>query len=110
MAKPITPTTDAVKILHRRYYKNDPQRQAELDIARVSAQVAQQIYELRHKVGLTLRQLAEQVGTTASVISRLESDDYDGHSLRMLHRVMAVLGYRVEIQVRKISSTLQLVG
>jgi transcriptional regulator with XRE-family HTH domain len=50
------------------------------------------------KAGLTQQQLAELVGTKGSVISRLEDDDYAGHSLRMLQRISAALNCRVEIR------------
>jgi transcriptional regulator with XRE-family HTH domain len=43
-------------------------------------------------------ELAARVGTTPSVISRLEYDDYDGHSLAMLRRIAAALNKRVEIR------------
>lgn len=36
---------------------------------------------------LSQRELAKLVGTTASVICRLEDADYDGHSLSMLIRI-----------------------
>jgi transcriptional regulator with XRE-family HTH domain len=45
---------------------------------------------------MTQKELAARVGTTPSVISRLENDDYDGHSLAMLRRVAAALNRRVE--------------
>jgi hypothetical protein len=38
------------------------------------------------------------VGTTASVICRLEDADYEGHSLAMLRRIAAALGKRAEIR------------
>jgi hypothetical protein len=38
------------------------------------------------------------IGTTASVISRLEDADYEGHSLAMLRRIAAALDKRVEIR------------
>ena len=41
---------------------------------------------------ITQRQLAKKVGTTASVICRLEDADYQGHSLAMLRRIAAALG------------------
>jgi len=41
------------------------------------------------------------VGTTHSVISRLEDDDYLGHSLAMLRRIAAAFGKRVEIRFVK---------
>ena len=92
------PTTDAVAILHRRYYKGRPDRIAGLEKARADDQVARKIVELRTRAGLTQRQLAKLVGTTASVICRLEDADYEGHSLAMLDRIAAALNRRVEIR------------
>ena len=92
------PTTDAVAILHRRYYKGRPDRIAGLEKARADNQVACKIVELRTRAGLTQRQLAKLVGTTASVICRLEDADYEGHSLAMLNRIAAALNRRVEIR------------
>jgi len=50
----------------------------------INLDIAQQIYDLRMKSGLTQKQLAERVGTSTSVISRLEDADYQGYSLSML--------------------------
>jgi len=47
--------------------------------------------------GHTQAQLAERVGTTQSVIARLEDADYEGYTLRMLDRIAAALGQRVEV-------------
>ena len=44
------------------------------------------------------KQLAKLVGTTPSVICRLEDADYEGHSLAMLRRIAAALNKRVEIR------------
>ena len=92
------PTTDAVEILHRRYYRGRPDRLAALEKARADDNVARKIAALRTEAGFSQRQLAELVGTTASVICRLEDADYEGHSLAMLHRIAAALNRRVEIQ------------
>jgi ribosome-binding protein aMBF1 (putative translation factor) len=91
-------TTDAVEILHRRFFRGQPERQRVLDEARADDEVARKIYELRKKAGLTQAQLAKMIGTTASVISRLEDADYEGHSLAMLRRIAAALNQRVEIR------------
>ncbi len=91
------PTTDAVEILHRRYYEGNPERLAELEKARAEDAVARKIYELRTEAGLSQRKLAQLVGTTASVICRLEDADYEGHSLSMLNRIAAAVGKRVKI-------------
>jgi ribosome-binding protein aMBF1 (putative translation factor) len=98
VARKKTKTSDAGRILHRRYYRGDPRRIAQLEKARVSAQVARKIYELRTKAGLTQKELADLVGTSHSVISRLEDDDYTRHSLDMLHRIAAALNRRVEVR------------
>ena len=88
-------TDHAVEILHRRYVKDDPKRQAALASERLHAEVARMIYEQRTAAGLTQRQLADLVGTTQSVISRLEDADYEGHSLSMLNRIARALHRRL---------------
>ena len=69
---------DALDILQRRYFEGRPERLAELEEARASAEVARQIHQLRTQAGLTQRKLADLVGKSHSVISRLEDDDYQG--------------------------------
>jgi DNA-binding XRE family transcriptional regulator len=91
-------TTDAVEILHRRYYAGRPERLAALEEARANDSVARKLTILRLQAGLTQRQLAKLVGTTASVICRLENADYEGHSLAMLQRIADALNQRVEIR------------
>ncbi len=91
-------TNDAVEILHRRYYEGHPERMENLNEERANMQVARKVYDLRKKAGLTQQELAEKVGTKASVISRLEDADYQGHSLSMLRRIAEALGKRVEIR------------
>ncbi|MBA4077224.1 MAG: transcriptional regulator [Cyanobacteria bacterium PR.023] len=62
-------------------------------------QIGQQIYDLRKEANLTQEELADIVGTTGSVISRLESAEYDGHSVKMLQRVASALGKKVTINI-----------
>ena len=87
-----------MEILHRRYYEGKPERLAGLEEARANDNIARQIVGLRTQAGLTQRQLARLVGTTASVICRLEDADYEGHSLATLNRIAAALNRRVEIR------------
>ena len=91
-------TNDAVKILHRRFYQGNPKRIAELEQIRADDAVARKIYDLRTKAGLSQRELARLIGSTASVICRLEDSDYEGHSMAMLNRIAAALDKRVEIR------------
>lgn len=88
----------AVEFLRKRYFGDSPARQASLEKEWLNAQIARQIYDLRMKAGLTQRQLASLVGTTASVICQLEDSDYSGHSLSMLQRVATALSLRIEFR------------
>jgi transcriptional regulator with XRE-family HTH domain len=90
-------TTNTVEILHRRYIKDDAERKASVQDERVHAEVARLIYDLRTDAGLTQKELAELIGTTQSVVSRLEDADYDGHSLSMLHRVAEALKQKLTV-------------
>ena len=90
---------NAAKILHDRYIGDDAERQVSLEEERLSAQVARSIYRMRIDAGLTQKQLAELVGTTQSVISRLEDADYEGHSISMVSRIAMALDRRVEVRV-----------
>jgi ribosome-binding protein aMBF1 (putative translation factor) len=91
-------TSEAVEILHRRYYHGRPKRLVMLRQARINDAVARQIRGLREKAGLSQRALAERVGTTASVICRLEDADYDSHSLTMLKRIADALDKQLEVR------------
>jgi len=91
-------TDDAVEILHRRYVIGRPEKAAELERIRADDDVARKIYDLRAKAGLSQRELAKLVGTSASAICRLEDAEYEGHSLAMLHRIAHALNRRVEIR------------
>ena len=90
-------TSNAVEILSRRYIKGDPDRKAALEAERVNAEVARMIYDLRTEAGLSQNELAVLIGTTQSVISRLEDADYEGHSLSMLNRIAKALNQRLTV-------------
>ena len=98
MAKTSQPATDAVEILDRRTYRGRPERLKALEEARANEEIARKICGLRTQAGLTQAQLGKLVGTTASVICRLEYADYEGHSLAMLRRIAAAMNQRVEIR------------
>jgi ribosome-binding protein aMBF1 (putative translation factor) len=91
-------TTDAIEILRRRYSEGNPDRLADLEEERANAAVARRLHALRTDAGLSQRDLAKLVGTTASVICRLEDADYAGHSLAMLRRIATALEKRLEIR------------
>jgi DNA-binding XRE family transcriptional regulator len=98
MMKRSKPTSDGLEILHRRYYQGRPNRLRKLEEARANEEIVRKIRELRTTAGLTQAQLAKLIGTTASVICRVEDADYEGHSLAMLRKIAAALDQRVEIR------------
>jgi transcriptional regulator with XRE-family HTH domain len=59
--------------------------------------VALQLAALREKAGLSQKDLARKLKTSQQQISRLESPDYEGHSLSMLRRVAKLLHARVRV-------------
>lgn len=101
-------TTDAVEILHRLYFKNDPEMMQMLESERVKFKIGQKIYDLREEAGLTQKQLAEKVGTTTKVIDDLEMTDYEdnelGDAVLMLQRIAKALGKRIEVEFRAVPS------
>ncbi len=92
----MTRTSDALKII-KNTIKDDPEMQEMVKEASLNAQVAQIIYDVRKQAGLTQQQLADAIGTTQSVIARLEDADYEGHSLSMLARIATALNQKLEI-------------
>ena len=94
-------TSDALSIIEK-MNRTDPELQEMVREASINAHVAQLIYEVRTKAGLTQQQLADLIGTKQPVIARLEDADYEGHSLSMLQRIASVLNMRVEIHLTSI--------
>lgn len=97
MVKRSKKTKDAVAILHKRYVKGDPARIAAIAEEKQKIQIAEQIYQLRKKAGLTQKELAEMVGTTQSVISRLEHTDYNCERIDTLQKLASALHCRLEV-------------
>jgi DNA-binding XRE family transcriptional regulator len=95
----------ALRYLYDRYVGDDPERRAEYEASVAGAKIAMEIYALRTKAALTQAQLAEKVGTSRSVISRLEDADYEGHSLALLRRIAAALGRRVDVRFVELGAT-----
>jgi ribosome-binding protein aMBF1 (putative translation factor) len=96
--------SDAEKILDR-MVGDDPKLRAHIEEQRINLRIAEMIFQAREAAGLTQVQLAEMVGTTQSVISRLEDADYEGHSLSMLKRIGNALHQRLEVRFVPESAT-----
>ena len=90
-------TRDGMEIIKHRFGV-DPKSDPEVLQVAEDYRIAQMIYDARTAAGLTQQQLAESIGTTQSVISQLESADYEGHSLSMLRRIADVLHMKVRVE------------
>ena len=98
-----TKTKTALDQMIDKFVSGDPERQAMLDEEIVNVEAAQLVYNLRKKAGLSQRELAKRVGTTASVICRMEQADYEG-SLPMLRRIAGALNRRLELRTLPIKT------
>ncbi len=92
-----TRTRSAVEILRRRSEKN-PALQEGYEEEKLNFKMGLLIREEREKAGLTQVQLAELIGTTQSVISRLEDADYEGYSFQTLQKIAEVLKCRLVVR------------
>jgi ribosome-binding protein aMBF1 (putative translation factor) len=88
------------KIVQQRARKSAPYRKTfkrtlhQIDLALL-------VREMREDAGLTQAELARKVGTTQSVIARLEDAEYAGHSLTMLERIATVCGVALKLHAEK---------
>lgn len=92
----MTTTTNFADVI-RSELADDPELAASVDDARFDLDIAERIYAVRKQVGLTQKQLAERIDTQQSVIARLESAEYEGHSLQILRRIASAVGARLGI-------------
>lgn len=90
-------TSNAGKILDR-MVGTDRALRREVEKARLNVRIAEMILAAREAAGLTQSQLAKLIGTTQSVVSRLEDADYEGHSLAILQRIAAALHRTLEVR------------
>jgi transcriptional regulator with XRE-family HTH domain len=75
----------------------DPEFASRFRKAGEARDVSLQIAALRKRAGLSQQDLAKLLKTSQQQISRLESPDYQGHSLSMVRRVAEALGAKVRV-------------
>jgi len=91
-------TRDALEIVDR-MVGDDAELRSAIEEETVNSRVAGLLHAARSSAGLTQKELAKLAGTTQSVIARLESADYEGHSLSMLIRIAEALDNRLVIDL-----------
>ena len=65
---------------------------------RQALKLAMKIAELRDQKGLSQQQLAKLMGTSQQAISRIESGEYEGFTLKTLEKIAEATGMRVKIE------------
>jgi DNA-binding transcriptional regulator YiaG len=78
----------------RRYYEEERQ----------ALELAIKITRLREKMGLSQQDLARLMNTSQQAISRLESGEYEGFTLKTLKRIAEVTGTMLKIEFKPMRS------
>ena len=73
--------------------------------ARLAVEVAHQIVLLREKLGISQSELARRMGTKQQTISRLESGQYEGFTLKTLLKIAEVTRTQVVVTFRPVQRT-----
>ena len=76
----------------------DPEFKAHFQEERQALKLAMKIAELRENKGLSQQQLAKLMGTSQQAISRIESGEYEGFTLKTLEKIAEATGMRVKIE------------
>lgn len=84
-----------------REHLKDAKSKAIFENYKAALNIAMQIVELRKKNNLSQEQLAELMGTSQQAISRIESGDYKGFTLRTLANFARATDTQLEITFKK---------
>lgn len=88
--------TDAVEIIDRQYGSSADWDKLVAEET-LKADVGQLVHDLRMEAGLSQTRLADLIGTSQSVISRVENADYEGSALEILARVCFALHRNISV-------------
>jgi len=77
-----------------RYQKEFARTLRQIDLALL-------VREMRENAGLTQAELARRIGSTQSVIARLEDAEYTRQSLIMLERIASACGIALKLRAKK---------
>ena len=65
---------------------------------RQALKLAMKIVKLREKKGLSQQQMAKLMGTSQQAVSRIESGEYEGFTLKTLEKIAEATGTKVKIE------------
>jgi len=76
----------------------DPGFKAHYQEERQALKLAMKIAKLREKKGLSQQQMAKLMGTSQQAVSRIESGEYEGFTLKTLEKIAEATGTKVKIE------------
>jgi DNA-binding XRE family transcriptional regulator len=76
----------------------DPEFKTHYQEERQALKLAMKIAKLREKKGLSQQQMAKLMGTSQQAISRIESGEYEGFTLKTLEKIAEATGTKVKIE------------
>jgi len=76
----------------------DPEFKAHYQEERQALKLAVKIAKLREKKGLSQQQMAKLMGTSQQAVSRIESGEYEGFTLKTLEKIAEATGTKVKIE------------
>jgi DNA-binding XRE family transcriptional regulator len=76
----------------------DPEFKAHYQEERQALKLAMKIAKLREKKGLSQQQMAKLMGTSQQAVSRIESGEYEGFTLKTLEKIAEATGTKVKIE------------
>ncbi len=93
-----TRTDSALEILKKRR-GNDPVREARVQEELMKIRLFQLIVQMREQAGLTQSELAERMSTTQSVVSRIESGNYQRLTISTLLKAAVATNHVLKLTV-----------
>jgi DNA-binding XRE family transcriptional regulator len=75
----------------------DAEFRAHYEEERRVLQLAMKISKLREKKGMTQAEFAKLMGTSQQAVSRIESGEYEGFTLKTLEKIAEATGTRLKI-------------
>jgi transcriptional regulator with XRE-family HTH domain len=100
--------SNAIEILNRKFSDSeDAEITAMVNEELTNLRISQLIYQARTTAGLTQKELAKKINTPQSVIARMESANYYGHSLKTLQKIATALNKRICISFAEVEVAIE---
>ncbi len=100
------PRNDALNVMTK-MFGSAPGWEKGVADATAAAEIAEEVYALRERHGLTQLELATLIGSSQSAVARMEDSAYRGHSIAVLRRMAAAVGEQVSFKFIAAANTIR---